>query len=53
MYMYKFFTCTEFFEALTFPKENIYAQFENKWVWFYRQIGGIPVGTNCALLKAN
>ena len=34
-------------EALTFLLDNIYIRFGSK---LYRQIVGIPMGTNCALL---
>ena len=37
-------------EALTFPIDNIYIRFGSK---LYRQIVGIPVGTNCAPPVAN
>ena len=37
-------------EALTFPIDNIYIRFGSK---LYRQIVGIPMGTNCAPLVAN
>ena len=37
-------------EALTFLLDNIYIRFGSK---LYRQIGGIPLGTNCAPLVAD
>ena len=37
-------------EALTFLLDNIYIRFGSK---LYRQIVGIPVGTNCAPLVAD
>ena len=37
-------------EALTFLLDNIYIRFGSK---IYRQIVGIPVGTNCALIVAD
>ena len=37
-------------EALTFLLDNIYIRFGSK---LYRQIVGIPMGTNCALLVAD
>ena len=47
---YKCSTCAEFCEALTFPMENIYFQFESI---VYQQIVGIPMGTNFAPLIAD
>ena len=38
------------FEALTFLLDNIYIRFGSK---LYRQIVGIPMGTNCAPLVAD
>ena len=37
-------------EALTFLLDNIYIRFGSK---LYRQIVGIPMGTNCAPLEAD
>ena len=37
-------------EALTFLLDNIYIRFGSK---LYRQIAGIPMGTNCAPLIAD
>ena len=37
-------------EALTFLLDNIYIRFGSK---FYRQIVGIPMGTNCVPLVAD
>ena len=37
-------------EALTFPLDNIYIRFGTK---LFRQIVGIPMGTNCAPLVAD
>ena len=37
-------------EALTFLLDNIYIKFGSK---LYRQIVGIPMGTNCAPLVAD
>ncbi len=47
---YKSWTCTEMCDALTFLLNNIYVQFNGKC---YRQIVGIPMGTNCAPLIAD
>ena len=37
-------------KALTFLRDNIYIRFDTK---LFRQIMGIPVGTNCASLVAD
>ena len=47
---YACLTCTELCEAFTFLMENIYVQFDGM---IYRQIVGIPMGTNCAPLIAD
>ena len=46
-----FFTpdCQKVCEALTFLLDNIYTRIRSK---LYRQIVGIPMGTNCAPLVA-
>ena len=43
-------SCQKVCEALTFLLDNIYIRFGSK---LYRQIVGIPMGTNCALLVAD
>ena len=47
---YKLWSCQNVCNALSFLLENIYFRFGNK---LYRQIVGIPMGTNCAPLVAN
>lgn len=47
---YKSWTCTELCSALTYLIDNIFVEFENK---VYRQVIGIPMGTNCAPLIAD
>ena len=49
---YTCWTCTEIYEAFTFLMENIYmyVQFDGM---VYQQIGGIPIGPNCAPLIAD
>ena len=47
---YKLFTCDEFCDALVFLLDNIYIRFGHK---VYRQVIGIPMGTNCAPLIAD
>ena len=47
---YNLWTCQKVCEALTFLLDNIYIRFGSK---LYRQIVGIPMGTNCALLVAD
>ena len=37
-------------EAINFLLHNVYVRFGNK---VYRQIAGIPMGTNCAPLKTD
>ena len=43
-------SCQKVCEALTFLLDNIYIRFGSK---LYKQIVGIPMGTNCALLVAD
>ena len=47
---YTCWACLELCEAFTFIMENINVQFEGM---VYQQIVGIPMGTNCAPLKAD
>ena len=47
---YKPWSCQNVCNALSFPLENVYFIFGNK---LYRQIFGIPMGTNCAPLVAD
>ena len=44
------YLCQKVCEALTFLLDNIYTRFGSK---LYRQIVGIPMGTNCAPLVAD
>ena len=44
---YNLWSCKKVCEALTFLLDNIYIRFGSK---LYRQIVGIPMGTNCAPL---
>ena len=44
---YNSWSCQKVCEALTFLLDNMYIRFGSK---LYRQIVGIPMGTNCALL---
>ena len=44
---YNLWSCQKVYEALTFLLDNIYIRFGSK---LYRQIVGIPMGTNCAPL---
>ena len=46
---YNLWSCQKVCEALTFLLDNIYIRFGSK---LYRQIVGIPMGTNCAPLLA-
>ena len=46
---YTLWTCQKVCEALTFLLDNIYIRFGTK---LFRQIVGIPMGTNCAPLVA-
>ena len=47
---YHLWSCQKVCEALTFLLDNIYVRFGSK---LYRQIVGIPMGTNCAPLVAD
>ena len=47
---YNLWFCQKVCEALTFLLDNIYIRFGSK---LYRQIVGIPMGTNCAPLVAD
>ena len=47
---YTLWTCQKVCEALTFLLDNIYIRFGAK---LFRQIVGIPMGTNCAPLVAD
>ena len=47
---YNLWSCQKVCEALTFFLDNIYIRFGTK---LYRQIVGIPIGTNCAPLVAD
>ena len=47
---YDLWSCQKVCEALTFLLDNIYIRFGSK---LYRQIVGIPMGTNCAPLVAD
>ena len=47
---YTLWTCQKVCEALTFLLDNIYIRFGTK---LFRQIVGIPIGTNCAPLVAD
>ena len=47
---YHLWSCQNVCDALSFLLENIYIRFGSK---LYRQIVGIPMGTNCALLVAD
>ena len=47
---YNLWSCQKVCEALTFLLDNIYIRFGSK---LYRQIVGIPMGTNCAPLVAD
>ena len=42
---YHFWSCQNVCDALSFLLDNIYIRFGTK---LYRQIVGIPMGTNCA-----
>ena len=46
---YNLWSCQKVSEALAFLLDNIYIRFGSK---LYRQIVGIPMGTNCALFVA-
>ena len=43
-------SCQNVCDALSYLLDNIYIRFGNK---LYRQIVGIPMGTNCAPLEAD
>ena len=47
---YNLWSCQKVWEVLTFLLDNIYIRFGSK---LYRQIVGIPMGTNCAPLVAD
>ena len=47
---YNLLSCQRMCEVLTFLLDNIYIRFGSK---LYRQIVGIPMGTNCASLVAD
>ena len=47
---YNLWFCQKVCEAVTFLLDNIYITFRSK---LYRQIVGIPMGTNCVLLVAD
>ena len=47
---YNLWSCQKVCEALTFLLDNIYIRFGSK---LYRQIVGIPMGTNCVPLVAD
>ena len=47
---YDLWSCQKICEALNFFLDNIYIRFDSK---LYRQIVGIPMGTNCVLLVAD
>ena len=47
---YKCWSCQNVCDALSYLLDNIYIKFGNK---LYRQIVGIPMGTNCAPLVAD
>ena len=47
---YTYWTCDEMIDSLNFLLDNIYIRFGEK---IYRQVVGIPMGTNCAPLIAD
>ena len=47
---YHTWSCQNVCDALTFLLDNIFIRFGNK---LYRQVNGIPMGTNCAPLVAD
>ena len=47
---YKLWDCQNVCDALSYLLDTIYIRFGNK---LYRQLVGIPMGTNCASLEAN
>ena len=46
----KLWSCQKMCDALHYPLDNIFIRFGSK---LYRQIIGIPMGTNCAPLAAD
>ena len=48
--VYKSWTCNELCSAMYYIMDNIFVEFEDK---IYRQVIGIPMGTNCAPLIAD
>ena len=50
IYIYTLWSCQNVFDALSYLLDNIYIRFGTK---LYRQIVGIPMGTNCAPLVAD
>ena len=49
-YKYHIWSCQNVWDALTFLLDNIFIRFGTK---LYRQVVGIPMGTNCAPLVAD
>ena len=47
---YKLWSCQNVCDALSYLLDNIYIRFGNK---LYKQIVGIPMGTNCAPFVAD
>ena len=47
---YTYWTCEDMIELVNFLLDNIFIRFGNK---VYRQVVGIPMGTNCAPLIAD
>ena len=47
---YHAWSCQNVYDALTFLLDNIFIRFDTK---LYRQVVGIPMGTNCAPLVAD
>ena len=47
---YKLWSCQNLCDALSYRLDNIYIRFGNN---LYKQIVGIPMGTNCAPLVAD
>ena len=50
IYIYKLWSCQKMCDALHYHLDNIFIRFGSK---LYRQIEGIPMGTNCAPLVAD
>ena len=48
--LYYAWSCQSVYEALTFLLDSIFIRFGTK---LYRQVVGIPMGTNCASLVAD